>query len=73
MTTRSTIVIRTSYAGCENSKQDLKKAASIAKKFRAKCGWGSDKGYSLEIADEAGFRRAMSEAKIDYLIQDAGE
>lgn len=66
-----TILIRTSYAGVENSKRDLKKSEKIAKQFKAVCVCVFDKGAELEIADEAGFRRAMREAKIDYLIDNS--
>lgn len=63
------VTLRTSYAGVNNSKKDIKKSQRIAKKFGAVCVSVSDKGADLEIQNVWGFKDAMRNAKIDYLIQ----
>lgn len=63
------ITIRTSYAGVDNPKKDIRKSEKIAKKFGAKAVSCSDKSVDLEVQDVYGFERAHREAKIDYLIQ----
>jgi len=65
------LFIRTEYSGVSNKKSDVKKSQKIAKKFNAKVIFVADKGAQLEIEDEFGFRRAMQEAGIAYLIDRA--
>jgi len=66
--TPTLITLHTSYSGVQNKKSDLKKSEQIAKQFDARVAFISDKTVGLEIVDVDGFRRAMRDAKIDYLL-----
>jgi hypothetical protein len=68
--------IRTSYAGVDNSKGDLKKAEALGRKYASlKVRYVHDKGAALEMsdADFARYEAEMRNANLGYLIEDSAK
>lgn len=65
-------MLRTSYAGVENRKRDIRNATRLVKPYAYKVEFQSDKGVGLMLPDEdfVKFKRAMGLANLAYLIDE---